>query len=416
MKEELIKPIYKLEEVSELIPKILDQSGLKTRLKNAVFNLHNEAVLSNKSFSVAHFAPFPAYNPSNPPISGPATASSGSGAGSNSNSNNNNNNNNNNSTSFPVPSNIRLTIDRTLAALLDISAEEEMRLRKQVFLSTASTNMAAAPSSSPTKNLQRARSSSIPPNSHSPPAPSSPASPQQHQQQINLPRLSKKEQKELAQVIFSREEKLDVVENARKTWSTLVKDSLRKAAENFKVPLLNVTGPSMVSCTRKEKNRARDHAFDLKHRRKTKRNETKQIKTKHMQFLKEGSKRSRSKINRSKKNGMADDPLTLIGEDDGAASATAEEEKQCRPRVPVEQVVTSDLLLLHISKINNPNHSGTFSRVIGWGLIKLELKTIEFKELKLMFKELNPEIRQTGLDEEHKCGIFFHLQAFLQFY
>lgn len=51
-------------------------------------------------------------------------------------------------------------------------------------------------------------------------------------------------------------------------------------------------------------------------------------------------------------------------------------------------------------KIKNPNHERTFSdRMVGWGLIKLELKTKTFDELRIIFDDLNPINRQEGLDD-----------------
>ena len=48
----------------------------------------------------------------------------------------------------------------------------------------------------------------------------------------------------------------------------------------------------------------------------------------------------------------------------------------------------------------NPNAASTFSRVLGWGLIKLNLRTPTLSELRRRYSGLRPDVRQVGLDDE----------------
>jgi len=66
---------------------------------------------------------------------------------------------------------------------------------------------------------------------------------------------------------------------------------------------------------------------------------------------------------------------------------------------PMRFIYTSDDLLEAIISIVNPNASSTFSRVLGWGLIKLELKTPSIFEIRKQYRALHPTHRQLGVDD-----------------
>jgi len=68
------------------------------------------------------------------------------------------------------------------------------------------------------------------------------------------------------------------------------------------------------------------------------------------------------------------------------------------PNFPVRFVYTSEDLLEVITSVSNPNFSGSYTRIIGWQLTKLHLKTPTVTELRQRYRELSPQIRQMGVD------------------
>lgn len=54
-------------------------------------------------------------------------------------------------------------------------------------------------------------------------------------------------------------------------------------------------------------------------------------------------------------------------------------------------------------KIQNPNHErAVVPSVVGWGLIKLQLKPIDINTMRKMFRDLDPIFSQVGIDDERK--------------
>jgi hypothetical protein len=62
-------------------------------------------------------------------------------------------------------------------------------------------------------------------------------------------------------------------------------------------------------------------------------------------------------------------------------------------------VYTCEDLLEAIMAISNPNFSGTFTRVLGYGVIRLNLHTPTLKDLQLKYSVLAPDTRQIGMDD-----------------
>ena len=71
-------------------------------------------------------------------------------------------------------------------------------------------------------------------------------------------------------------------------------------------------------------------------------------------------------------------------------------------------------MLETLAAISNPNSSTAFSRIYGWGLIKLDLKTPNLQELRIMFKEFHPKYRHLGIDEYDRDGTKIH-QSYLKY-
>jgi len=80
-------------------------------------------------------------------------------------------------------------------------------------------------------------------------------------------------------------------------------------------------------------------------------------------------------------------------------SSTEKGEDDSNELFPMRFIYTSDDLLEAIVSIVNPNASSTFSRVLGWGLIKLELKTPSIFEIRKQYCALHPTHRQLGVDD-----------------
>eukprot|EP00164_Ancoracysta_twista_P002913 GFYU01003877.1.p1 GENE.GFYU01003877.1~~GFYU01003877.1.p1 ORF type:complete len:533 (+),score=108.90 GFYU01003877.1:169-1767(+) len=57
-----------------------------------------------------------------------------------------------------------------------------------------------------------------------------------------------------------------------------------------------------------------------------------------------------------------------------------------------------------ISQLKNTNYSGHYTRIIGWGMISVELKTSDMNGLREKFADLCPDNRQMGVDDYDRDG------------
>lgn len=95
---------------------------------------------------------------------------------------------------------------------------------------------------------------------------------------------------------------------------------------------------------------------------------------------------------KKKKHSLLPPPISTVDE-----QAEEQKDEYAKPRFTA--VYNPPKLLEVITSIQNPNHERTFSSITGWGMIKLELKTLSCKELRRIFEELDPAYRQVGLDD-----------------
>lgn len=156
---------------------------------------------------------------------------------------------------------------------------------------------------------------------------------------------------ELPSIPLQNEDKLDVVEYARVAWIDFIKEQLLSISSQLNIPLAS-----------------------------------------KVNYEQENEKKKKKK---KKPNQRVESSLE---------TSESLSQKQEKDELPKYTGVFGPSNLFEVCiKIQNPNHERSFSpNIVGWGLIKLEIKPLTIKQLRQTFEELDPEVRQVGVDDERK--------------